>query len=798
MFKLILLTVVAACASDSGFETQRASDDAALDEEIAVQTIISCDGDGPPVRLKSAAELEECGFSLDSGVYETFAWPANRTEETTEENLKLDNPIRQKKITVVNERVPAQHSTDPSAQPQRDTYTFSAPQPGTGPQQVEELFPLYDGDGTRTAFGKLDILLVIDNSISMRGEIAKVKQQLSNLLSFVGNSDWQIKVIAVEPYQSVCLKGGVTKADPTSDTSYKSLIAAITLKGGSEYMTYIAARGLEGECPNQQTTPWLRPGSTVAVVLISDEPHHDYPLDTGSSYTTESFNSYLRTLRGHTVRVYGLTKTEGTVSSYNDIFDLWQDIDSADYDSVFTAISKDIKEYMTLKVELQKMPIAGTLNYKVGRYGSSGAFYGFDFNRVMSQLYKQPGDDPQFECLSGMAQGETCPLRDLFIANGRTVTLDYGYQPCDRSQSNDDYQSCMATQLMVVYEHTGVPFKYSWNINGHMPLAGSERVTITAKDGTVHSLSRDTHYTLSGSTITLTSAGQTLSTAGSSMSVSYKSDALLKTFALNTAKTPIASSVQVRVGGGQWTKLGFTYNASRKEITFSQAPAEKENVLVEYEYEKLKLRYYWPLDPKNTTARITCSQPCEHTAGNNYVTFTADDVSKDEEVTLTQNLTLADGDYNYYLPPAYIHGKDVVKVTQDSNTCINDSNKQELNIKTVGAAYKIVMYGNTASQCVKNKIDIDKEISVTYTIATDDKMDHFQMEKSFFEKYEDDYRFRYYRVYVEENGKEEVAVEDFEVDNYRIVLGSDLQFYDTTVRAEVYLFGWSWTRVANE
>ena len=807
MFKLTLLTLVWACASDRSFEAQRASDDAAPAEELVVKAMVSCDGDGPSVRLKSAAELERCGFSLDSGRKERFAWIANRTKKTTEENLKLDNHIREKKITVVNERVPAEHSADPPAQPQRGIYTFDAAQPGTGPQQVEELFPLYDVDGSRTTFGKLDILLVIDNSGSMGGEIAKVKQQLSNLLSFVGNSDWQIKVITVEPYLSACLRGGVTKADPASDVSYKSLIAAIALRGSNEFMTYIAARGLKGECPNLQTTPWLRPGSTVAVVLISDEPHHDYV-----GYTTESFASYLNTLTGHTVRVFGLTKTDNypdcktsnCKSSYNGIFDLWQDIDSADYNSAFTAISKDIKEYMTLKVELQKMPITGTLNYKIGSYDSSGAFDAtFDFNDTMSRA----GQHIRIKCLSGMAEGKTCPLRDLFIADGRTVTLNYGYEACDRSKSADDYRRCLAAQLMVVYEHTGVPFKYSWDITGGMPLVGSDIVTIAAKDGTVYDLKRGTDYNLLGSTITLTTAGKTRSTAGSSMRVSYKSAALLKTFALATDNDPISGSVEVMVDNGQLTKSEFSYDDIKKEITLKQAPAEGKSVMVKYEYNKMKLRYDWLLDAHNTTGIITCSKSCSHTVNKSYVTLNAGSVSVGDTVTLTQNLILADDKYNYHLPRAYIHGKDVIKVTQVTKdvikVCINDGSKQELTIEKVGAdTYKIVMHGDTVSKCVTNKIDIDSEISVTYTIATDDKMDHFQMEKSSFEKYEGDYRFRYYRVYVDEDGKEEVAVEDFEVDNYRIVLGSDLPplGYDTNVRVEVYLLSGSgsWTRMANE
>jgi len=125
--------------------------------------------------------------------------------------------------------------------------------------------------------GLLDILLVIDNSGSMGSYQGKVASNLAALLQYISDSDWQIAVIGTK--LNDCLSERITKNTPDVQSKYQQLVN-LGAGGNGEFHFYKAIHGLKGECGGV-TSSWLRDGSTIAVLIISDQHNecHDSRID---------------------------------------------------------------------------------------------------------------------------------------------------------------------------------------------------------------------------------------------------------------------------------------------------------------------------------------------------------------------------------------------------------------------------------------------------------------------------------------------------------------------------------------
>ncbi len=120
--------------------------------------------------------------------------------------------------------------------------------------------------------GIVDIQVVIDNSGSMGEEQDKVKTKLPDLLKFIGDSNWQINVATTDPNffngQRQCSQEGVIKkGEADALTRFTKAISAGTAGSGTEKGIMMAVEGLR--CP--QANGWVRPGSKVVVLIVSDE-----------------------------------------------------------------------------------------------------------------------------------------------------------------------------------------------------------------------------------------------------------------------------------------------------------------------------------------------------------------------------------------------------------------------------------------------------------------------------------------------------------------------------------------------
>ncbi|WP_141732727.1 vWA domain-containing protein [Oligoflexus tunisiensis] len=139
--------------------------------------------------------------------------------------------------------------------------TFQQGHPPKGKQDV------FDQQAQK---GPVDILLVIDNSISMTEEQINLSDKMHDLVASLGNSDWQIGVISTtavfENGEPQCLMNVIRSTEPDAAAKFRTAVLAGTTGDSNEQGILQAVVGLS--CPSR---PWLRSQTPVAVLIVSDE-----------------------------------------------------------------------------------------------------------------------------------------------------------------------------------------------------------------------------------------------------------------------------------------------------------------------------------------------------------------------------------------------------------------------------------------------------------------------------------------------------------------------------------------------
>ena len=226
---------------------------------------------------------------------------------------------------------------------------------------------------------KLDILLVIDDSGSMYQQHQTLSARLKDLLSAVSDTDWQIAITTTNPLS--CLLTVIDKHTPNYKGIFTESINLNNLHAShkdlrlydrqyAEQAVYGAIRGLRGDCIEARSysndaqnateslhgfnsicrpkKTWVRDGSMLAVLLITDEDHqcnHHH----GCHIT--DFYFYLKSIRTPhaTGRVYGLLNENlnKTFLNWKDadgesLFDYHDSVHSSNYTKILTEISQNI------------------------------------------------------------------------------------------------------------------------------------------------------------------------------------------------------------------------------------------------------------------------------------------------------------------------------------------------------------------------------------------------------------------------------------------------------------------------
>jgi len=213
----------------------------------------------------------------------------------------------------------------------------------------------------------VDILLVVDNSLSMRQEQANLGSRLQALVSEVRHLNWRIAVTTTDAREP-CLRDVITKGERNVDKRFMAAVNAGTSGSFRERGLLRAVEGLEGACRDQS---WLRRHSRLAVMFVSDEDNCSSQgqdcIDSPDAHS-RFFMDYLATIRRPilSARVYGLiwhpsTPQSQCTTGYNQAFtyaDLirrtrgaWGSICERDFEETLTGLSREILEFATAEIE---------------------------------------------------------------------------------------------------------------------------------------------------------------------------------------------------------------------------------------------------------------------------------------------------------------------------------------------------------------------------------------------------------------------------------------------------------------
>lgn len=251
-------------------------------------------------------------------------------------------------------------------QPHRPQAMDAFTQGASGTVRTENFQQLASGSGV------LDLVVVIDNSGSMAEEQLNLSTKLNPLLSYISASDWRLAVVTTD-YRNGCVREVINKGDPDIQATFAAAIQAGTRGSGNEEGFRMAVEALKGNC---LSAPWVRPSSTVAVLIVSDE---DNCSNNGLGCSNKDWNTpayltdYLASIRqvGTSARTYGLfwdpatprsqcntaasvatqyaaavANTGGTSGSICD----------ADYSTTLSAISRDIATILESQFALEHIP----------------------------------------------------------------------------------------------------------------------------------------------------------------------------------------------------------------------------------------------------------------------------------------------------------------------------------------------------------------------------------------------------------------------------------------------------------
>ena len=165
--------------------------------------------------------------------------------------------------------------------------------------------------------GMLDFLVVIDDSKSMDDEQKLIAPGLASLIADFKDTNWQIAVISMS---DPCVKAAnlIKKSDVNAAAKFAAAVQKPFDPLATEQGFPMAMQALKGQC-NGALRPWIRPGSSVGVLFLSDEDNcgsnpreQDRCINLPGKNAAEIVN-YLHSIRtAEEARIYALTDSDGT------------------------------------------------------------------------------------------------------------------------------------------------------------------------------------------------------------------------------------------------------------------------------------------------------------------------------------------------------------------------------------------------------------------------------------------------------------------------------------------------------
>lgn len=224
-------------------------------------------------------------------------------------------------------------------------------------------------------FGKLDIVLVVDNSGSMLEEQTELADKLSSLLTFVSDSDWRIGITSTTENDGPLVRL-VSKTDDNFSQLFSDTVTGLGVLGNVVETGILQAKNaIESGIQGSNGTPgWIRSDSGLAVLIISDEDNcsDGTECDRNAPYVRADFlTDYMASVRqlGEDAKVYGIIdeplsecdtgRRKGVI--YRDAINATNgksgSICDRSFDDTLEKISKDLVGVLQIDYDLSVKPL---------------------------------------------------------------------------------------------------------------------------------------------------------------------------------------------------------------------------------------------------------------------------------------------------------------------------------------------------------------------------------------------------------------------------------------------------------
>lgn len=309
---------------------------------------------------------------------------------------------------------------------------------GHGGSLTAEEFPV-------SSAGKLDLLIVVDNSESMETEQQKLASNLKDLTEHLKTTDWQIAVITTD---SEKLRNNGKPIKASDATAEQDFLAAVNVgDGGSSSERGIRQAYKAFENCDKASHPWIRPGSSLAVFFLSDEN------DRGNSRDPDDLVARMKTCRSaDQLKAYALTwtptkcnkdggETEGT--KYLDVVSklggFSGSICDMSYSETLKSISKDVARSVQREFLLQHTPEKDSVTLEVD--GQPYADFALDGRKVTLKnaegtfiklkIHYRHDPEPRFDRVQ-LFETPAPDTLQVFVDGAQLSGSQTGYDPATR------------------------------------------------------------------------------------------------------------------------------------------------------------------------------------------------------------------------------------------------------------------------------------------------------------------------------------------------------------------------------
>jgi hypothetical protein len=231
--------------------------------------------------------------------------------------------------------------------------------------------------------GLLDFLLVVDDSRSMDDEQNMVATGLNALISEFKDTNWQIAVISMSD-PCVNATNLIKKSDLNPEKKFSAAVVKPLDRRATEQGFPMAIQALKGQC-NGSVRSWIREGSSVGVMFLSDE--ENCGSDQGEQDRCRNIYgknaaemvTFLREIRPATdAKIYSIVDKDGTCKDAGGIGSMYVEAANATggsvasicndftpqagYSTFLTNVSKDVSRIVKRQFSLSSTPDMAQFN----------------------------------------------------------------------------------------------------------------------------------------------------------------------------------------------------------------------------------------------------------------------------------------------------------------------------------------------------------------------------------------------------------------------------------------------------